>query len=359
MRKMVSIQKISKLTPIENADRIEVARVLGWNVIVKKGEFKVDEPVLYFEVDSMLPESDDRFSDFQNHGQKTIVHDAKDVTGHVLRTMKMRGVISQGLIMPIAPFEFDILNWNAHENANMVVDGKVNWDNYIGMDVTPAIGVIKYEEPVPVGGNQVGKFDTRWMPKTDAERVQSLAEHWDEIVNMKWDATLKVDGTSTTILNDGENIRLFSRNWEMNTKDNGIMQLAEQYNIISELQKNPGMAVQMEYVGPGIQKNRLKLTRNRFFVFAVFRDGEKVPRAQWPQVFIDNGAPVLSDEWLPQGNIDDMIEKVSTLRNNVTKDVADEGVVYHLSAGQKVPEWMDRNGNFKIINNKYLTKHGI
>ncbi|WP_337564108.1 hypothetical protein [Megasphaera sp.] len=63
MRKLASIQKIISLTPIPNADRIELARVLGWKCVVKKGEFKVGDKCVYIEIDS-IPPSDNPVFDF-------------------------------------------------------------------------------------------------------------------------------------------------------------------------------------------------------------------------------------------------------------------------------------------------------
>lgn len=54
MRNLVSVQEIKALSPIDGADRIEVATILGWKLVVKKGEFKVGDKCAYFEVDSFF-----------------------------------------------------------------------------------------------------------------------------------------------------------------------------------------------------------------------------------------------------------------------------------------------------------------
>ena len=112
-------------------------------------------------------------------------------------------------------------------------------------------------------------------------------------------------------------------------------------------------------LGPGIQKNRLKFDTATLKVFAVYQDGEKVDREDWDERLLKVAVPALGDDWTPRGTIDEMIEKVADLRDNVTKGCRDEGIVFHLAAGQEAPIWMDRNRNFKIISNKYLTKHNI
>lgn len=342
MRKMVSIQRITHINPIQNADRIEVARVLGWNIVVGKGDFNVGDKIAYFEVDSLLPESDERFEKFQPRGQKTISVNGENVTGHVLRTIKLRGVISQGLVMSLQELGYS--------------DEQI--DSFsIGDDITNDLGVIKWEEPLPVSGGIIGTFDTRFAPKTDAIRAQTLAEKWDEIVSLKWVPTVKVDGTSQTIINDEGKIRFFGHNWEI--EDSLGQEIAQSYGLVDIVKDHENMAVQFELVGPGIQKNRLKLDSLRPIVFAVWIKGSKIPREDWDPRLEKIATPVLGKEWEPSGTIDEMIAKVSTLRGNITKDVLDEGIVFHLAKDQETPDWIDRNANFKIVSNKYLTKHNI
>lgn len=140
-RKLVSVQEITNIEPIEGADRIEVARVLGWRVVVGKDMgLKPGDRVAYFETDSLLPAYDPRYKSFQARGQKTMMVGAKEITGHVLRTMKLRGVYSQGLIMRLDELGF-------------------RYTPAVGTDITDKTNVLKYEEPLPMGGSQIGRFD--------------------------------------------------------------------------------------------------------------------------------------------------------------------------------------------------------
>lgn len=345
-RKLVTIQRIESIEPIDGADLIVKARVLGWNVVVKKDLHEVGELVAYFEVDSFLPEADERFSEFQSRGQKTITHEGKDIVGHVLKTIKLRGIVSQGLIMPLKPFMKEINSLGNDET----------WEPPIGLDITSALNVLKYEEPLPNSGEIIGPFDQRWSPKSDAIRIQTLAEKWEEIKKLDWVATVKVDGTSQTLVNDGEKTRIFSRNWELTPEAPG-MTIARKFGLVDAIERHPGMAIQFEFAGPGIQKNRLKLSEQQPFVFAVWMKGQKVDRNDWPVEALKAAAPVLNSEWNPAGTLEEMIEKVAGLRGNVTKDTRDEGIVYHIVGD--APDWLERNANFKIISNGYLLKHKI
>ena len=116
MRKLASIQKIKSLTPIPNADRIELARVLGWKCVVKKGEFKVGDKCVYIEIDS-IPPSDNHVFDFLKHSNGKMDR---------VKTIKLRGQISQGLAMPVNLF-------NGLDRYN------------IGDDITKVLGIKKWE----------------------------------------------------------------------------------------------------------------------------------------------------------------------------------------------------------------------
>ena len=102
MRKMVTIREIVDISPIDNADKIEVATVSGWKVVVSKGKHQVGEEVAYFEIDTLLPEDNPLFAEFaQRSSKRSVSPEGKTVKGHVLRTIKLRGQISQGLIMSL------------------------------------------------------------------------------------------------------------------------------------------------------------------------------------------------------------------------------------------------------------------
>lgn len=135
-RKLVSIQTIDRIEPIPDADRIVLAHVLGWKVIISKDmHLAVGDKVAYFETDSLLPETDPRYAQFMPRGVRhtTIIDPATggpvEVSGHVLRTMKMRGVYSQGLIMTL---------------GELGIDPALP----VGTDITEACHVIKYEPPI-------------------------------------------------------------------------------------------------------------------------------------------------------------------------------------------------------------------
>lgn len=342
MRRLATVQEIKELLPIPNADRIEIATMKdrAWKVIVRKGEFEAGDKAIYFETDTFLPEKIQEYSEFQKRGQKTVTHEGEDLKGHVLRTMRMRGVYSQGLLLPLGNFEL---------SKNLEV----------GTDVSEEVGVLKYEEPLPMGNQEIiGRFETKFAPKTDSERIQNLTEHWNEIKTLEWEPSLKIDGTSQTFVNDDGEIRVFGRNWELNPETAPIIEVLEENGVLEFLMENPGVTVQAELAGPGISGNRLKLSKAEVFIFSVWKNLEKLPRSEWDEVLIKNAAPELSvDEWGLEGSVDEMIQKVEGLREKITKGRVDEGIVYHLVGD--APIWLEGTKTIKVINNKYLAKHGL
>jgi RNA ligase (TIGR02306 family) len=340
---MLTVQAIANLTPIENADNIELARVLGWNVIVGKGQFTVGQKVGYFEIDSFLPASDKRFAAFQPRGQNINVNeDGSEELGHVLRTAKMRGVYSQGLIMGL-----DELGYTP---------GHID-ELRVGANISEANKIVKWEEPIPETKEVIGRFESRWMPKSGAERIQNLSKQWEEISTLDWEASVKVDGTSQTLLNDGASVRIFGHNWELDKNTSEAYRVAVESKLVQEIAEFPTMAIQFELVGPGIHKNRLKLTEKKAFVFAVWLNGAKLPRNEWPVIALKLATPLLPDLKV-SGSLDEMVEVVSELRGSITKDVLDEGVVFHLLSN-KIPMWMARGASFKIVSPKYCVKHKL
>lgn len=325
-RQLVTIKQIDNISPIEGADRIEVARIGGWQVVVGKDEFKVGDNVLYFEIDSALPLDDTRFAFLASRGSKLI----SDKKYHVLKTIKLRGVYSQGLVLPVSQFP--------------------EVDSHSGL--SDHLGVFKYEPPIPanISGDIAGPFFSG-IQKTDAERVQNVDPvDYDRMVkNYTWKPTLKIDGTSFTGVNDIDGFRVASRNWELRESEtNALWQVVEKYNLEEIVPR--GWTVQGEVYGPGIQSNRLKAKALSFKIFRVFNEyGLDV--VQWPKELEELAVPVL-DLKLP-GTIDEAIEQANGLKYD---GLLVEGIVWHESDGQ-IPYGLDRPC-FKVISNRYLEKTG-
>jgi RNA ligase (TIGR02306 family) len=336
-RALATIEKILSLAPIEGADQIVAAKVRGWTVVVRIGEFSVGDMVVYFEIDTALPVSDERFAFLEPRG-------TKDIGGsryHVLKTARLRGVYSQGLVLPLSIFDYDL----AHFWATIE-------DEVVGHDVTKELRLFKWEPPLPMGGQQAGPFLTKYAAKTDSERAQNLGDVWGELRKYEWLPTEKVDGTSCTIVCDQDNeIRVCGRNWEITPGDNLYWRNARS---IPWEYLFPGEVVQAEIVGPGVQGNRLGLPAERLVVFSFLRDGEHLPRDKWPRWALDLAAPIYAGPETLEASVEDMIAWVDGTWSLLSPGRLAEGVVFHTADGSVVPE-LGRS-TFKIVSNKYLSK---
>ena len=155
MRKMATIRKIDAIGPIEGADAIEVATVGGWKVVIKKGEFSVGDLAVYCEIDSWIPTE---IAPFLSKGKEP--REFEGVKGERLRTVKLRGQLSQGLLLPYNILPFD--------SQGVMVEGN---------DVSELMNIQKWEMAVPaqLAGQVRGNYPSV-IPKTDQERSKTLSK---------------------------------------------------------------------------------------------------------------------------------------------------------------------------------------
>lgn len=274
-RKLASIQRVLAIEPIANADAIELARINGWQCVVKKGEFNVGDLGLFLEIDAVPPDIEAfRFlwARKPKEGEPAPEEAARPDKFRV-RTMKLRGMLSQGVLLPLNEFDFASVEE--------------------GDDMTGVLGVTKYEPPVPAGIGDFRAHFPAFIPKTDEMRVQSVPEVLDGIRGLPYAATLKCDGTSATFCIDprDEQFHACGRNISVKEGDSLYWRMARKYDVETILRRFPHLAIQGEICGLGIQKNRLGLKELCLFVFNIydFRQAcylDHTSARQWMQ---DNG----------------------------------------------------------------------
>lgn len=337
MRKLASIQRIKSLEPIADADAIEKATVLGWQLVVKKGEFKVGDLAVYCEIDSLMPDKP-AFEFLRSRGMR-------------IRTIRLRGQISQGICFPLSilPPDFEI-----KEDA----------------DCTEVLGITKYEPPMPACLNGVakGKFPS-FIPKTDETRVQVLQGLLDKYRGEKCYITEKLDGTSATYyVKDGE-FGVCGRNFELlEDAENSLWKVARQMDIEAKLRSlDKNIAIQGELIGEGIQGNRLKLKGQtiRFFnafdidkfkYWSFIDFNELMKKIDLPMV------PIVALDYELENDIESIIKR-ATIKSLVYKDALAEGIVIRPYTEKTEASLLGENLNngrvsFKAINPEFLLKYG-
>ena len=255
-RVMARVVRIDAINPIEGADQIEVAQIGGWKVVVKKGEYTADSLAVYCEIDSFIPHSIAPF--LTKPGQFPKVYN--EVEGQRLRTIKLRGQISQGLL----------LSMSVRCSDGLVVGALFTE----GDDVTDFLGIQKWEPPQEFRAANAKGIFPYFIPKTDQERIQNLSrslEKWNA-ENHQWQVTEKIDGSSMTVFyKDGE-VGVCSRNLEL--KDDGtstFWETAKSEGLVEKLiAVGKNIALQGELIGGQIQGNAYKVDKFQFHLYDIF-----------------------------------------------------------------------------------------
>jgi len=262
-RKLASIQRVSDVVKHPNADLLDLVYVKGWQCVAKRGEFIPGDLVVYFEIDSVLPVRSE--FEFLRKGCYVKKDWLPNSEGMRLRTIKLRGAVSQGLVVHLGAINVDWRNEHKQE----------------GVDVTDLVGVVKWDPPLPaqLGGVAKGNFPS-FIPKTDQERIQNA---FDDIMQTKQDGevferTVKLDGSSCTVFYHDRELGVCSRNLQLKIEENqtnSFVRAAIDTGLTASLTEycnktGRSIAVQAELMGPGVQGNRESLPGLQLFVFDIF-----------------------------------------------------------------------------------------
>jgi len=374
-RKLATIQTISELHPIPEADAIEVAKIKGWNVVVKKGEFEVGDKCIYCEIDSILPETE--WSEFLRKSNFRI------------KTVRLRGQISQGICFPISILEnygeVDDYTGTFEQFLIMSYNDEVGMREYdLGeqfsieddVDVTNLLKVTKYVPKTFDGdggflsGKMKGNFPS-FLIKTDETRIQNLKGIVDAYAGTECIVTEKIDGCSATFFyKDGE-FGVCSRNREVAEDDiNVFWKMVRKYKIEENL-RNIGrnIAIQGEIVGPKIQGNKLKLIETDLYVFDIF-DIDKyeyleyydIWRIAYDMIKLNIVPSIMTDEkvFTLKSDIDEMVQ-LATRKSNINPDVWCEGIVIRSLKNINDPmlqrKMRSNRISLKVINPEFLLKY--
>ena len=337
-RMLAQIVRLNWLRPIEGADRIELAGVLGWQVIVRKGDFAVGDLAVYFNIGSILDESHKL---------------GAELKGKPLKTIKMRGVLSQGLLGRLDAFDLK----------------DVKEDD----DVTTILKVKKYVAPdeMNVYSGSTDSSRAPWpqqIPKTDEPRIQNSPKSLNKLGNKEIVITQKYDGTSTTFFVFHGKFYVCSRNNVIldtpdkitNNNNKVYLEMSVKYGLEEKmigLKRN--LAIQGETIGPKVNGNKHKVKENDFYVFNIY-DVDLKMYLSWDEIeklcdFLGIKAVpvvysgVMKEEW----NSVDSLLKLSDSQKYSTGEIC-EGIVVKTNT----KDGYERT-SFKVISNHYLLKYKL
>jgi RNA ligase (TIGR02306 family) len=355
-RKLGSIQRILKLEPIEGADKIEKAIILGWALVVKKGEFKVNDLCVYVEVDSILPEKPEFEFLRARHFR--------------VKTIKLRGQISQGIAFPLMYLGAVYLLSNYPDK--LLVNG-----NYVtieeGLDVTDILEVKKYEPYIPaqLAGTVKGPFP-EFIPKTDETRIQSVPTVLERHKGKEFYVTEKVDGTSLSVYVKDSIVGVCSRNMELKEEtvdgktsaywdlvkklDLPVKLISLQTHVLTE---RSNIAIQGEMIGNGIQKNKYNLPDHQLLVFNIFDIDKQVYLDEVEMRYIAQElglrtVPIIDKCFVLNHTVEELVEYSKGI-SHLYKHTQREGLVFR-PLHEERDEDLGRL-SFKVINPDFLLKY--
>ena len=381
MRKMAHVEVIEKIKPIPNADKIELAYVLGWQVVVKKEEFQVGDKVIYIEIDSRCPSGNEYFNFLDSRKYR-------------VKTIKLRGVLSQGLIVPLTLLPYGVYN--------------------VGDDVSDILGITKIEDDykitptdkeamlkIRLKSNHKKLSKKKWfkhmmkyswfrkiafallipkkkkkpntfpseVAKTDEERVQNMP--WILKNKENFLVTEKIDGTSTTFLLRKKKLKdlvVCSRNRRIESpdvktfyEDNVYWEAAIKYDIHSVLIDLLGrfadaewVCIQGETINPLVQKNKYQVKETEFYIFNIIIG--KKNSAPWKMSPLDikstlnsypqlNSVPLLDTSFTLPDTVDELLDYATG--TSVLYPTLREGCVFRN---------YDNSISFKAVSNEFLLK---
>ena len=345
MRKLASIQEVTSIEPIEGADRIELAHVLGWQCVVNKGSFKPGDLAIYFEIDSFLPiRPEFEFMRASSYKKNELMGE-----GFRLRTLTLRGALSQGLLLPISQFP-------------EIPDGVG-----IGTDVTEILGVRKWEveEMATSDGSVIGTLPMD-VPHTDETRVQAEPDLVRDFAGLEYYISTKMDGSSHSASIDEDGFHVTGHRFEY--KDDGKCYFYEMLKersfkdkMLRYYEKNGFrlFTIQGELCGAGIQGNKLKLKKPEWYVFTVRIDGRRVGLDKMREVCTEIGLEMVPIEEVGEDlpshypTIESLLERADGPYPNGGKK---EGIVIRPT----VPVYcriLNDDLSMKVVNNRFLLKN--
>lgn len=249
MENLATIQRIREIKVHSGADALELATVLGWQVVVKKNEFLADDLVVYIAIDTVLPETP-IFEFLRNKHFR-------------IKPIRLRGEYSNGICFPLSILE----PWGGN------ITNDFSWVE--GQDVTEILSIKHYEKPIPaeLAGQAIGSFPG-FLRITDELNLRSYPDALPELWGRPYYITRKEDGSSSTYFLNNNEFGVCSRRIHLkDTEGNGFWRIARKYDIESKLRiafPDKNIAIQGECVGPGVQKNPIGLAELDFRLFNIF-----------------------------------------------------------------------------------------
>ena len=403
-RELAYVVTVDAVTPIEGYDRVELAHVGGWTIVVGKGEFHAGDPAIYFEIDSKLPEVEP-FINMEFLAKKK----------YKIKTQKMCKSISQGLLMSAANFGWTIESTQFADGLVYIKDNngtphfpgddesrfltkQLGVTYYVAEDNTrKANSVDKYKKMAQRNGKLFSHQPFRWLmkrawgkkllfiffgrkkdkksgwpahicSKTDVERIQNMM--WVLEDKQPYVATEKVDGSSFTVTAErtkfgkikykvcSRNVVFEDENQKCFYNSNIYFEMYHKYNLKEKITKIlndlnlQNVAIQAEIYGTGIQKRDYSLNNeHKIAVFHIVSNNIKYPMNKVVEICTKYDlphVPIIDYNYILPNTLNELQKFVEKYSSNLD-DKEKEGIVFYDSkTGQRY---------FKFVSPNYLIRY--
>lgn len=371
MRTLASIQRILKLDPIVNADSLELATVLGWQVVVKKGEFKQGELCVYCEIDSILPDR----PEFEFLRERKFR----------IKTIRLRGQVSQGICFPMTVLGkspngtegedvtgyLGVTQWEPYqeEQSNQKQTGKIIYPSWIPEWLRVFIHRFRFVREY-YRRNSGQKTFPSLIPKTDETRVQVLQPLLDKYKGQTCYYTEKLDGSSITIYQINGKFGVCSRKIDLKRDlTDKYWKTVLEHDLEHKVKKvfgDTNIALQGELIGAGIQGNKYGLRNLDIYFFNVFFIRKQAYGGLYDLNDVcarlnEKTVPILDINYILSNSIPELVE-LSKGKSQLNKDTLREGIVIRPLIDIEDPELhcqlVKNRISFKSVNPDFLIKYG-
>ena len=336
--KVATLEYIAEVGPHPNADKLDLAKIKGWQVCVKRGEFKKGDLCVYICIDTILEECP-QYEFLRSKNFK-------------IKPIKLRGQLSEGIVFPTSILkEF---------SSNIVVLD----EGVAGTDVSTLVKAKHYEKPMPSNlSGQVKGYLPSFLRKTDEENIENVIDVLIELKGKPYYTAVKVDGSSGTFYIKNGEFGVCSRNLELKEdENNGFWKIAKKYDIENKLKHHfngRNMCVQGEVYGPGIQHNLLGVTEISFALFNLWDIDNRCYLNYVDVVNFCKISDIPMVHVIEEGiSFDKTIKELQTIANNLkypNGHVA-EGIVVRPQIGF-ISRIMKQPCSFKVKNEEFKLKH--
>lgn len=351
--KLVTAEKIVKIEPIEGADLIEKATVLGWELVIKKGEFKEGDLAAYIQIDTVVPNTPQ--FEFMNARHFRV------------RTIKLRGQVSQGLLVPLPEG-----NWSEGDDLTEVLGVKKYSKDPEVYEDRPRMPkkwykkwwyIAKYRLLVKIFPSlktfNRASFPKKLVPITDEERIQNMPLQLEKSKGKLFVVSEKLDGSSITIIHERKitgksKYRVCSRRFELFSKKNEWHEVFLSTKFENHIQalcehfKTNNIIVQGEFIGKP-QGNKYQLQKNEIRLFNIYVNHKRLLQHEFYEVcglLQIPCCPYLGT--LPLNFTLPEILKYAEGKSVLNPTTEREGLVFRC---------IETGLSFKVISNKYLLKN--